>query len=130
MTQDEEHLRLLGIFHYVVGGLAALFSLFPLIYAAAGFLFLHAPPAAQQKGGPPPAIVGYFFIGFGLTFFSLGIAFAICLAISGCSIARRRRYWFVFVMACIECLFIPFGVILGVFTLIILVRDSVKPLFG
>jgi hypothetical protein len=28
MTRDEEHLRLLSIFHYVVGGLAGLFALF------------------------------------------------------------------------------------------------------
>src|SRR5260370_41390118 len=31
MNQDAEHLRLLAIFHYVVAGLAALFSLFPLL---------------------------------------------------------------------------------------------------
>src|SRR6266550_305048 len=30
MNQDIEQLRLLAIFHYVVAGLAALFSLFPL----------------------------------------------------------------------------------------------------
>jgi hypothetical protein len=28
MNQDAEHLRLLSIFHYIVGGLAALFSFF------------------------------------------------------------------------------------------------------
>jgi hypothetical protein len=35
----------------------------------------------------------------------------------------------VFVIACIECLFMPFGTILGVFTLIVLSRESVKKLF-
>jgi hypothetical protein len=33
-------------------------------------------------------------------------------------------------MACIECLFIPFGTILGVFTIIVLSRESVKTLFA
>jgi hypothetical protein len=33
-------------------------------------------------------------------------------------------------MACIECLFLPFGTILGVFTIIVLSRESVKELFG
>jgi hypothetical protein len=33
-------------------------------------------------------------------------------------------------MACIECLFIPFGTILGVFTIIVLSRESVKTLFS
>jgi len=36
MNQDAEHLRLLPIFHYIVGGLAALFSLFPLLYTTVG----------------------------------------------------------------------------------------------
>lgn len=31
MDRDNEHLNLLAIFHYAVAGLAALFSLFPLI---------------------------------------------------------------------------------------------------
>ena len=42
MSQDEEHLRLLSIFHYIVGGLAVLFSFFPLIYAGFGVLMLYA----------------------------------------------------------------------------------------
>jgi len=32
-------------------------------------------------------------------------------------------------MACIECLFIPFGTILGVFTIVVLSREPVKALF-
>src|SRR6266496_1341209 len=91
MNQDREHLRLLAIFHYIVGGLAALFSFFPLLYTTVG---------------------------------------AICILIAGRSLAKHTRYWFAFVMACIECLFIPFGTILGVFTIIVLSRESVKTLFG
>jgi hypothetical protein len=34
MNQDKEHLRLLAIFHYVVAGLAALLSFFPLLCEA------------------------------------------------------------------------------------------------
>ncbi len=129
-TQDEEHLRLLAIFHYVVGGLAVLFSFLPLFYTAMGWFILHAPPDPHQKGGPPPEIFAWIFIVIGLVLFSLGIAFSICVVISGRCIARRRRYWFSFVMACVECLFVPFGVILGVFTLIVLIRGSVKEMFG
>jgi hypothetical protein len=36
---------------------------------------------------------------------------------------------FVFVVACCECLFMPFGTILGVFTIILLSRESVKSAF-
>jgi hypothetical protein len=40
MNQDSEHLRLLSIFHYVVAGVAALFSFFPLFYVGMGSLLL------------------------------------------------------------------------------------------
>jgi hypothetical protein len=129
VPQDEEHLRLLSIFHYIVGGLAALFSFFPLIYGGFGIIMLYASSHPQQ-GDPPPPLVGWLFIGFGCFFFLVALAFAICIALAGKFIARRRRYWFVFVTACSECLFFPFGIILGVFTIIVLSRSSVKQLFG
>jgi hypothetical protein len=62
--------------------------------------------------------------------FLIGLAMAICILIAGRSIALRKRYSFAFVMACVECLFIPFGTILGVFTIIVLLRESVKALFA
>ena len=40
MTRDEEHLRLLSIFHYVVAGLSGFFSLFAGIYILMGVLML------------------------------------------------------------------------------------------
>jgi membrane protein YqaA with SNARE-associated domain len=54
---------------------------------------------------------------------------AICILFAGISLSRRRCYWFAFVVACIECIFIPFGTILGIFTIIVLSRESVKALF-
>jgi hypothetical protein len=131
VNQDEEHLRLLAIFHYIVAGLAALFSFLPLLYAGMGALFIWAAqhPNPKQTGQPPPEFLGWIFIGLGSFFFLLGLAMALCILISGRALAKRTRYWFVFVIACIECLFMPFGTILGVFTLIVLSRESVKKLF-
>ncbi len=66
MNHDSEHLRLLAIFHYVVSGLAVLFSFFPLLYSAMGGFMLYAahhPGPHNQE--PPPAIVGWIFIVFG-----------------------------------------------------------------
>jgi hypothetical protein len=62
----------------------------------------------------------------GSFFFLLGLATALCILISGRALAKCTRYWFVFVIACIECLFMPFGTILGVFTLIVLSRIRQK----
>ncbi len=37
---------------------------------------------------------------------------------------------FCLVMACVACLFMPFGTVLGVFTIIVLARPSVQTLFS
>ena len=131
MPQDKEHLRLLSIFHYIVGGLTVLFSLFPLLYAAFGGFMLYASAHPQmQQGEPPPPLVGWIFIAFGCFGFLIGLGLAICIVLAGRFIARHRRYWFAFVTACVQCIFFPFGMILGVFTIIVLSRPSVKQLFG
>jgi hypothetical protein len=41
-----------------------------------------------------------------------------------------EEYTFCLVMAGVACMFMPFGTVLGVFTIIVLLRDSVKELFG
>lgn len=56
------------------------------------------------------------------------IAFSIIL--SGRFLQQRKHYWFSFVLACIACAFMPFGTVLGVFTIIVLSRDSVKAFYG
>jgi len=45
-------------------------------------------------------------------------------------LSRRKGYSFALVIACIECLFVPFGTILRVFTIVALLRESVKELFA
>jgi hypothetical protein len=131
MNHDSDNLRLLGIFHYVVAGLAVFLSFFPLLYSAMGGFMLygayHPWPNNQQ---PPPAVLGWIFIVLGAFFFLTGLVIVICILIAGRSLARQRRYWFAFIVACIECLFIPFGTILGVFTIIVHSREPVKTLFS
>jgi hypothetical protein len=78
----------------------------------------------------PPEFLGWIFAVIGLALFLIGIAMAICIFIAGRSLARCKRYSFALVMACIECLFIPFGTILGVFTVVALSRDSARGLFS
>jgi len=132
MNRDEEHLQLLAIFHYVVAGLAALFSFFPLLYTTVGAIFIFAARHGTAKPGEdlPPEFLGWIFAVLGSLLFLMGIAMAICILIAGRSLALRKRYSFAFVMACIECLFIPFGTILGVFTIVVLSRESVRGLFS
>ncbi|HMJ05274.1 MAG TPA: hypothetical protein VK474_03370 [Chthoniobacterales bacterium] len=131
-SEDEQHLRLLSIFHYVVGGLTGLFACFPLIHLALGLALILAPHSFGGKPGeaPPPQMIGWLFTCIGGVLFLAGQAVAVCTVLCGRFIARRRRYWFVFVMACIECAVFPFGTVLGVFTIVTLSRPTVKSVFG
>ena len=125
--QEEEHLKLIAIFHYVVGGLAALFACLPLIHLTIGLVMVFGGFPGNQA---PPAFVGWLFIILGGGFFLVGQSLAICVIIAGRFLAQRKRYLFVFVVACCECLFMPFGTVLGVFTIVLLSRESVKATFG
>jgi hypothetical protein len=59
----------------------------------------------------------------------VGLVFAVCVILAGRYITKRRHYIFCLVIASLNCLFMPFGTILGVFTIVILMRPSVKELF-
>jgi hypothetical protein len=132
MNRDAEHLRLLAIFHYAAAGLAVFFSFFPLLYATIGGIFVFVSRHGTPKPGEelPPEFVGWIFVGLGLVLFLLGIAMAICILIAGRCLSARKGYTFALVVACIECLFIPFGTIVGVFTIVALSRESVRALFS
>lgn len=131
MDQDEEHLRLLSIFHYVVAGLAFLFACFPIIHLIIGLVFLLAPEALGEgaRGGPPPLVFGLIFTIIPSVIILVGWSVALCIFLAGRYLGRREHYTFCLVVAGVSCLFMPFGTVLGVFTIIVLVRPSVKALF-
>jgi len=126
MNQDKEYLKLLSIFHYIVGGLTALFACFPLIHLAIGIAMLSG---AFDGKDAPPRILGLFFIIIPGFMILCGWALAICILIAGSKLAHYRARTYCLVIAGIECIFMPFGTVLGVFTIIILMKDSVKELF-
>jgi len=123
MDRDEEYLKLLSIFHYVVGGLAGFFACFPLIHFCFGVAML----VGAIDGAP--AFVGLLLVFIATVLILGGWALAVCLIIAGRKLAKRKNYMFCLVMGAISCAFMPFGTVLGVFTIIVLVRPSVKELF-
>lgn len=124
--QDRQHLDLLGIFHYVVAALMALFSLFPVIHLVLGVAMV---TGKLEPGDPGAAIAGWFFIAFAGAFILCGFTVAVLTALAGRFLRQRRRYTFCLVIAAIECLFMPFGTVLGVFTLVVLARTGVRDMF-
>lgn len=218
-SEDIRQLRLLGLFHYILAGLLALFSLCPMLYMVIGLAILlgladpngrngdagylyqptqsHAvmtrqatilpaqfqvdvpgaarpgqtgqsPSSSNQIDGPgeptpshqnqpldgeawdtsphsrpawaempthqsPHAtgdtVGGVIFIVFGLVGAAFAWVLAVLLAVTGRKLSQQRGHTFCFVIAILECLWMPLGTILGVFTLVVLTRPGVKALF-
>ncbi len=128
--QDDDQLKLLSIFHYVVGGFLGFLSVLPCIYVAIGLVMVFMPQEFHGREGPPPVFFGWLLVIVGCVLITLGWTLAVLLLMAGRFLARRKHYLFCLVVGCCECLFMPFGTVLGVFTIFILMRESVKQLFA
>lgn len=128
-TRDESHLTLLAIFH-VVGAWLAL--------AGIGFLGLHftlmrtifTNPAMWKNHNAPPPPAEFFAI-FKWVYLIGAVWCAVSLILnlaSSICLWKRRCRTFSIVVAGVNCLHIPLGTVLGVFTIITL-RDSVVRLY-
>ncbi|QJD68396.1 hypothetical protein HG421_12230 [Xanthomonas campestris pv. badrii] len=133
-AEDLQQLKLLSIFHYVLAGITGLFSLFPLIHLFMGLAIVtgHLPMENTSPDAPPmdPRWFGWFFVVFAAAFICCGLTLAGFIAYAGRCIAQRRRHLLCLIVAGISCSFMPFGTVVGVFTLVILLRPQVKALFG
>jgi hypothetical protein len=127
---EQEHLRLLSIFHYVWGGITLATALLTLPHIAIGLWALQSPDLFASEGTLPAELYGWMFLGGGLFFLVLGLIFGLLVIGSGRCLAKRKGYWFSFMIACLECLMMPIGTALGVFTLITLSKDGVKTAYG
>lgn len=126
-TIDAGHLRLLSIFHFIGAGLALVGLLFLLVHYAIFHAVLADPKIwANQKQSPPPAEFFAMFKWFYLIFAVWFIGSGILNVISGLCLRAKKHRVFSIIVAGINCLHIPLGTVLGVFTIVVLVRDSVR----
>jgi hypothetical protein len=123
-----ERLKLLSVFHYVIAGIMVLFGCFPLIHVTAGLMML----TGRMGGGPnppPPEWFGLIFVGMGAAMSVFFWALAGAAAASGYFLRAQRHWTFCLVVAGLECMNMPLGTILGVFTIITLVDPQAKAMF-
>lgn len=127
MDNDREQLTLLSIFHYIVAGVIGLISCFPIFHLVLGL----AMTFGAFGNGPdaPPPFFGLFFAGFAGVIMLFGWAVAVATAVSGYFLSKQRNRMYSLVVAGISTMFMPFGTILGVFTIVVLMRPSVRELF-
>ena len=90
----------------------------------------HPEQFAGDGGQPPPEFVAWMFLGIGAACLLFGWGLAICVAMAGRFLKRHRHYLFCMIVSAVNCLFFPFGTVLSVFTIIVLLRPDVKALFA
>jgi hypothetical protein len=129
-AKDEEHLRMLSTAHLAVSAIMALCACIPILHLTMGLVMVFSPETMKDKSGHgPPPFFGWFFVAFAAVFILAGWTLAGLIFASGRAIKNRRRHTFCVVVACLSCMFMPFGTVLGVFDLIVLSRPGVKGLF-
>jgi hypothetical protein len=127
---DVRHVKLLAIFHFVAAGMSLLKLLFLAVHFTV-FSFLISQPEfwGPSQPGPPPkemfAVLSIFYVVGGI----LICGILILEATSGYFLWHRKHRMYSMVVAGISCLSIPLGTVLGVFTLIVLMRPSVCELY-
>jgi hypothetical protein len=128
---DEDNLNLLSVFHFVGAVFALLGILFLFVhYALMHFMFTNPALWENQKGGPPPAAVFGIFLIFYVIAGAWLVISGILNVMSGLFLRERKNWTFSFVVACVNCIHVPLGTVLGVFTIVVLSRESVKRLYG
>jgi hypothetical protein len=128
---DADHLRLLSIFHFIGAGLALLGLGFLGVHYLLFHAFLDNPDLwKNQKGSVPPpreffTIFKWFYIVGGAWFVTSGIL----NLLSALFLNKRINRTFSLVVAVFNCVHIPLGTVLGVFTIIVLLRPSVREVY-
>jgi hypothetical protein len=123
-SQDESHLNLLSIFYFIFAGLGALGGLFLIVH----YLIMRAVMSGElgSNSNPPPpemmTLLGVFYVVGGF-FIVVGTGLNI---LTGVFMRRRKHRIFTMVVAGLNCLQFPLGTALGVFTFVVLMRETVR----
>lgn len=123
---DRSHLRGLSIAYYVLGGIYALVSVFYLDLVWEGIKSVAGDP--ERPWASPTS--GFIEVAMGVFLFTLSECISIAMIVSGRHLTRRTGYMFSFVLACIVCTSVPIGTVLGILTIVVLSRESVKAAYG
>jgi hypothetical protein len=146
-AEDVEHLSALSIGHFILAGVAALGAVPTLLYGIAGAKLMDefgsdlsmamggipGQPGVDPFGGSPDAMLqdlSAVVTSLIVAAVVLALVSAVHLFVVGWKIRQRRWWTFCYLTAWGECLMFPFGTILGIFTILVLSRPSVKWLFG
>jgi hypothetical protein len=124
-------LRLLSIGYYIQGGISAFYTLLMLGYSAvasAVFASILKTASESSQQEMPPALLPIISILLAIVL-GLACAYTACLFLAGYWLRHSRNMLLVQVFAALNCLAIPYGTVLGIFTFMVLQRPAAKQMF-
>lgn len=125
----KNQLSTLTVLHYVYGVFVCVVGLCLLGLVFLGG-FLNSDWLQQQAGEPPPHFVGTLLSSIGWALFLLVEAQGFINILSASKIAKRKGRTFSQVVAALNCLNIPFGIALGIYTFVVLGDREVQELYA
>lgn len=121
---SQEHIRLVGILHYVMAGLYGLMGCLGFFHLIMGIMML-TNTGFMSSGGAPPPFIGGIFAGAGAFVILWHWVLGALNVMAGRNIAARRGRTFCLVIAGFNCTNVPLGTVLGVFTFLLLLKEDV-----
>lgn len=128
LRQLSQYLGLLSRFHFVVAALAVVATALPVVHFLLGLAIFSG--RLNGNGGALLNVLAWVLMIGSAGFILCGWGLAALLCVAGRRLVRRERYVFCLIVAAIACAFVPFGTVLGTFTVIVLTRPGVRTLFG
>lgn len=125
MERDKRHLKILSNVQILYGILNLFVSYY---YYKTIFILFDGYRKALEESNPELQVA--LLIGFGFVLFLIGVVILFCIILAGQSLDRYENYNFCLVVAAAECLIFPIGTIIGISTILVLRRESVKELFS
>ncbi|QWF18359.1 hypothetical protein [Lysobacter capsici] len=126
--RDASQLRTLSVLYYVF----SMFYLVPLmigaLYAFMGVGLLNG--ALPGNTATQDSASGWVLLGLAVAMFFIAILGGALTLLVARRLSQRRSLTVCIIVAAVSCMQIPFGTALGVFTLIVLNRPSVKAMFA
>lgn len=122
----KQHLSTLSILHYVYGAFVCLTGFVAFLLIFSGLLIGSDFVVESNDGDPVLRLFGTLLQTGGWVLFFVIEFWGLMNILSGYWIARRSNRTATQVIAAFNCLNIPFGLALGVFTFVVLTDDEVK----
>jgi hypothetical protein len=132
MDTTAHDLRLLSIGYFIQGGIVITYGLLALCYVGfMGAIFGSIPNSPQ--GDPRNQIPAGLLYAIGSIVIAVSLVTLVggsCALYAGLALRKHKKRTFVLVMAALNCLAVPYGTVLGIFTFLVLQRTEAKEIFG